>query len=166
MAEFQVPAALAPAYDGHNLSAQVVEFANPDEAIPTNHIRTTQNWAVDVSWEMRGIQTTFLVDQFHIRVFLEAIGPGAELALPAAGPRMIGTLVPPLSSCGGVACRQYNNATTGNQTRILTPAGTVPAGVYKMVTVVQLHDDAPPGTPYPIVGTVEGPIITFFNPGP
>lgn len=164
MADFQVPAALAAAYDGFNLNADVIEFANPDEAIPTNHIRTTQNWAVDVAWQMRGVQTTFLVDQFHIRVYLESIGPGPDFQLPIAGPRLVGTMVPPLALCGVDPCRTYNNATTGNLTRIVTPAGTVPAGVYKMVTLVQLYDDAPPGTPYPIVGTVDGPIITFFTP--
>jgi hypothetical protein len=161
MTDFQVPAALAPAYDGFNLQADVIEFANPDELIPTHHIRTTQNWAVDVSWEMRGVQTTFLVDEFHIRVFLESIGPGVELQLPIGGPVVVGTMVPPLAAGPS---RTYNNATTGNLTRILTPAGTVPAGVYKMVTLVQLYDDAPGGTPYPIVGTVDGPILTFFKP--
>jgi hypothetical protein len=40
----------------------------------------------------------------------------------------------------------------------------VPPGVYKLVTLVQLHDDGAPGNPYPVVATVEGPIVTIFQP--
>ena len=49
---------------------------------------------------------------------------------------------------------------------IHTAPGTVAPGVYKLVVRLQLHDDAPGATPYPIAGMVEGPFINFFNPGP
>ena len=103
---------------------------------------------------MNGAFVPFLVDEFHLRTFIESIGPGLEAALPLAGPVVVNTLSSPLQP-GNV--RQYS-------ANINVPAGTVPAGVYKVVTVVQMHDDAPPSSPYPIVATVEGPIITFFNP--
>ncbi|MCL6512748.1 MAG: hypothetical protein K6U78_18935 [Anaerolineae bacterium] len=158
MAHISVPAVLEPAYDGE-MEAQVIEIAEQDTPVPTNHIRTTQNWRVNVKWEMRGALAAFLVDEFRLRAFLESIGPGAELALPIGGPLVVNTMAGPLSFPGGVATRTYT-------ADINVPAGTVPPGVYKLVTTLQLHDDAPPGAPYPIAGMVEGPFLNFFNPGP
>jgi hypothetical protein len=153
MADFSVPLGTEPAYDG-TMQATVFELAAPDTPVPTNHIRTTQNWGVRVDWEMTGAFTPFLIDEFRLRAFVESIGPGAEMALPLAGPVIVNTLAGPL----GVGPKRTYSA------NINIPAGTVPAGVYKLVTLVQLHDDGAPGNPYPVVATVEGPIVTIFQP--
>lgn len=153
MSDFSIPLGTGAAYKG-DMTAQVFELASPDTPVPTNHIRTTQAWGVEVKWRMEGAFVPFLIDQFQLRSFIESIGPGLEAALPMGGPVVVNTLAAPLQA-GNV--REYS-------ANINVPAGTVPAGVYKVVTVVQLHDDAPPASPYPIVATVEGPILTFFNP--
>lgn len=158
MTDISVPVALEPAYDG-TMTAVVQEIASPDTPIPADHIRTTQNWRIHLEWETHGVLSQFLVDEFRVRAFLESIGPGAELALPIGGPLVVSTMAGALSFPGGVPRRDYT-------ADINVPAGTVPAGTYKLVTTLQLHDDAPPGTPYPIAGMVEGPVLNFFNPGP
>ena len=125
MADFSVPLGTEPSYDG-TMQATVFELAAPDTAVPTNHIRTTQNWGVKVDWEMTGAFTPFLIDEFHLRAFVESIGPEAELALPLGGPVIVNTLAGAL----GVGPKRTYSA------NVNIPAGTVPAGVYKLVTLV------------------------------
>lgn len=151
MSDFSVPAALHPAYHG-TLNATVFELASPDTPIPTNHIRTTQNWGVDATWEMEGVVTTFLVDEFRVHAYLEGIGSAApEIDL---GPEVVMTTA-------GVPSGPQKLSYSA---KINVAAGTVPPGVYKLVTLIQLFDDAPPANPYPIIGTVEGPMVTVFKP--
>jgi hypothetical protein len=103
---------------------------------------------------MTGAFTPFLIDEFRLRAFVESIGPGVEMVLPVGGPLIVNTLAGVLD----VGPKRTYSA------NIKIPAGTVPPGVYKLVTLVQLHDDGAPGNPYPIVATVEGPIATIFQP--
>ena len=115
-------------------------------------IDTDQAWGVKVDWEMHGILAKFLNATFELRILLESIGPGAELALPATVVE-VDTLSAPW--VGGQ--RVYSR-------KITIAAGTVPAGAYKLVTLLQLYDHANPGAkPYPVAGMVEGPIVNFFN---
>ena len=122
---------------------------------PPNHYKkndTDQAWGVKVDWEMHGILAKFLHATFELRILLESIGPGAELALPATVVE-VDTLSAPW--VGGQ--RVYSR-------KITIAAGTVPAGAYKLVTLLQLYDHANPGAkPYPVAGMVEGPIVNFFN---
>jgi hypothetical protein len=150
MPDFSVPLGTEPAYDG-TMQATVFELLAPDTPVPTNHIRTTQNWGVRVNWEMTGAFTPFLIDEFRMRAALESIGPGPELSF---GPVVVNTLAGVL---GAGPKRTY-------VANINIPAGAVPPGVYKLVTLIQLHDDGAPGNPYPIVATAEGPIVTIFQP--
>ena len=149
----EVPTPLAPgAYDG-TMQAATFEVAEPGEPEnPSQLIDTDQAWGVKVDWEMHGILAKFLHATFELRILLESIGPGAELALPASVVE-----VDSLSAPWVAGQRVYSR-------KITIAAGTVPAGAYKLVTLLQLYDHANPGAkPYPVAGMVEGPIVNFFN---
>ena len=45
MPNFSIPLGTGAAYQG-TMDAQVFELAAPDTPVPSNHIRTTQNWGV------------------------------------------------------------------------------------------------------------------------
>lgn len=149
----EVPVPLAPgAYDG-TMQAATFEIGNAGEfENPTQLIDTSESWGVKVDWEMHGILAKFLHATFELRILLESIGPGAELALPATVVEVDSLSTPWV---GGQRVYSRN---------IPIPAGTVPAGAYKLVTLLQLYDHANPGAkPYPVAGMVEGPIVNFFN---
>jgi hypothetical protein len=150
MPAFSIPAGTAAAYSG-NVDAFVFELASPDTPVPTHHIRTTQNWGVKVDWSVNGAFVPFLVDEFHVRLFIESIGPGVEVEQPTV---VVNTMSSPLLPGNS---RNYS-------TTISIAAGTIPEGVYKLACLVQMHDDVAPGTPFPIVSCVELPIVTIFKP--
>jgi len=156
MADFSVQIGLEPVYDG-TLNAEVFEIpdpADPDTFVPTNLIRTTQSWFVHVVWEMHGILASWLNADFEIRVYAESIGPGPEPALPVPGPVLVNTQSVPLLMPGFQ--RHYH-------TDIRFDPPTLPAGVYKLAVVVQLHDDGS-SLPVPVAGMIEFPLVTFFEP--
>jgi hypothetical protein len=146
---FSIPLGTDVAYKGQ-ADAQVFELASPDNPVPSHHIRTTQAWGVAVKWEVEGAFVPFLVDQFHVYAFIESIGPGPELKL---GPLVVNTMSVPL---------QAGNKRSYSASVPIAP-GMAP-GVYKLVIMVQLHDDAPPATPYPVVAAIELPLVTVFQP--
>ena len=147
MQPFSIPLGTGPSYAG-NVEAVVFEGGPPpDTSTPVNHIRTTQPWGVHVE----GAYVPFLVDEFRVRVFVESIGPGVELELPTV---KVGTM-----SAGLIPPNKRSYAVN-----VPIAAGAIPAGVYKLACLVQLHDDLAPGTPYPIVSCIELPVITVFEP--
>jgi hypothetical protein len=147
---FSIPLGTGAAYSGQ-ADAHIFELASPDNPVPTHHIRTTQDWGVRVRWEVEGAFVPFLVDEFHVYAFIESIGPGQELA---PGPVVVGTMSSPLLPGNK---RVY-------ETSVNIPKGTINPGVYKMAVMVQLCDDAPPATPYPVVAAIELPLVTVFKP--
>ncbi|MEP7286874.1 MAG: hypothetical protein ABI947_14045 [Chloroflexota bacterium] len=122
---------------------------------PTNIIRNDEQWNIKVDWEIHGMGVSFLPGQFHIRVFLESIGTGPEFNLPV---RFVDTTSAPLvTPPGPVPQRIYTQ-------NIAILLGAIPAGVYKIVTVIHLFQDMTNTLPYPIAGFVEGGMVYVFNP--
>jgi hypothetical protein len=123
---------------------------------PTNIIRTDQRWGVTLRWVTIGSLVRMVCGRWCLHIYLESIGPGPELRLPAP-PRHI-----PLNPCGahGSPPRVHYDIDLD------VPAGTVTAAhcstPYKCVTTVTYEDSC--GTPGPVTGFVEGPILQFFNP--
>jgi hypothetical protein len=150
MQPFQVPLGTEAAYSGQ-VDANVFELASPDTAVPTHHIRTTQDWGVSVNWTASGAMVPFLVDEFRVSLYIESIGPGADTV---RGPVVVNTMAGPLTPPN---TRTYHAS-------VDIPAGDFSPGVYKIAVLVQLHDDAGPGTPYPIVSSIELPLVTIFTP--
>jgi hypothetical protein len=151
MQPFSIPLGTASSYAG-NVDAAVYEGGPPaDTSTPVNHIRTTQPWGVHVEWTVQGSYVPFLVDEFRVRLFIESIGPGLEVVRP---PVVVPTMSVGLQP-GNV--RSYS-------ANVEIAAGEIPAGVYKLACLVQMHDDVAPGTPFPIVSCIELPIVTIFAP--
>ncbi len=48
---------------------------------PTSIIRTTDAWHIHVDWSTDGPLSVFLPGNWHVKAYLESIGPGQELDL-------------------------------------------------------------------------------------
>ncbi len=148
---------IAPVYDG-TMTSVVYEGSPFTVPTPNNIIRTDQDWGVHIEWTMSGVALLFLENfnpdaVFRLLTYLERIGPGAGAVLPNPAMEV------PITA-----------GTLAGNTRTYTadlqfPAGSVPVGNYHLTSVVQLyHDAAPAGTPVPIGGFIELPMVMFFNP--
>lgn len=140
------------AYTG-NMTAVAFEGPGP-QFLPKNVIRSDQNWGIKVDWEVEGALVDWLDATFHVTAHLESIGPGPEYTLPTIE---VPTLSVPLSG-GPAAKREYSQ-------NIDIAPGEVQAGIYKIVTTLQLYEAAS-GNPTPVAGFVEGGMIQIFDPGP
>ncbi len=143
-------------YDG-SMEAHTYEVAEPGVRATSRLIRTDQDWGVEVHWEMHGEEAHWFPGVFHLRTFLESIGPGPEYAIPALADPAVekgtldGTWYPADKQ------RLYSQ-------NIEIKANTINPGTYKVVTLLQLC--AQDGRKLPIAGMVEGPILDIFETKP
>lgn len=152
----EVPTPIAPnVYDG-TMQAETFEIAEPGLPVTTNLIRTTQDWGIKVKWEMHGPLAVFLDADFHIRGFLESIGPGTEYAQPVTD-IVVNTLSVPLTVTPDGPTREY-------EVDINIPKGTVEPHPYKLVAFIQLYSCCPKSHKYPIAGMCELPVVDIFEP--
>ncbi len=156
MSVIEIPVPIAPTIYNGTMDGYVFELAEPGLPVTTNLIRTTQDWGVKVKWTMTGPLASFLEAEFHLKVFLESIGPGNEYSLPPADV-IVNTLSVPLTFPGGVPTREY-------AVDIPIPAGTVEPHPYKIVAFLQLFSCCPGNRKYPVAGMYELPITDVFEP--
>jgi hypothetical protein len=156
MPAFETPYGPSPAYAG-TMEAKVFEAVPEREK---NIIRTDQDWGVILDWVMTGPLTASLDEEFQIQIFLESMGPGTEYALPAAGPHKVDTLagVPGIDPITLEENRTYQETLTINHA--VTP---IDPGTYRLTVTVQLFDKVS-GTPWPVAGFFEGPMLQFYTP--
>jgi hypothetical protein len=160
----EVPVPLAPvppgAYDG-TMDAHTFEAPELGLPVTSKLIRNDENWGVTVEWEMHGVLAAFLDGEFHLRVYYDSIGPGADGMLPPlpAGDVLVNALSGVLTFPAGVPTRNYTQ-------NIAVLPGGVPAGTYKLVVLLQLWSCCPTPHKYPIAGMVELRVIDIFEPGP
>jgi hypothetical protein len=122
-------------------------------ADPTTIIRTDQSWAVQVSWRNTGLATGMIDGQWHLHVFAESLGPGAEVMLTDLPEDHIFDLEPgPAPS--------YNRHFHVNAGAL--PVGPAGVTLYKLVTSLTYIDAA--GNRGPMAAYVEGPIIQVYDP--
>ncbi|HVO71436.1 MAG TPA: hypothetical protein VMT24_15405 [Aggregatilineaceae bacterium] len=141
------------AYSG-SMQATVFEATGPGPAYPpTKIIRTDQPWGVKVEWEMTGALVTWLNANFQIKVVLEKMGPGADVALP---PVLVNTLTGTLNPAIPSRSYSYN---------IKVAPHATPEGVYRVVVLLHLFDDGT-GDPAPIAGFADSGYIDIFQPAP
>jgi hypothetical protein len=121
---------------------------------PQTIIRTDQSWAVNVSWTTTGLVTGMIAGSWHLHVYLESIGPGADLDLTdAINPGHIIPLTPGISPVNYFV-------------HFDVLAGTVtapPAGILYKLAVTLTYFDAS-GAPGPMAAFEEGPLLQFYNP--
>jgi hypothetical protein len=139
---------LPTGFNVSNFSATVHEHTKVHA--PATIIRTDQVWAVRVRFETSGALSEVLPGTWHVGVYIESIGPGLEI--------QAGFVHVPLTPATGTVA--YN-------VDVVIPAGTVTvpdhqARPFKLVTTVSYM--WPGGTPGPMAGYLEGPIVQFYNP--
>lgn len=118
---------------------------------PSHVIRSDQDWGVQVEWEVNGPLTQWLDAQFRISVFLERIGTGSDIDLPIVNVHTLSEPYDPTAQS-----RTYKRDVNVN-------AGDIAPGVYKIVTCLQLFEQAT-GNPTPIAGLAEGRMVHIFDP--
>ncbi len=118
-----------------------------------NIIKTTQNWGIHFHWTSVGPVAEWLGAHFHLRAYLENMGPNLpEYQFPANDPLIVDTEAEPL-----------NNGVRFFERDIDVPAGSVEPGIYKLTCVIQVYDDNK-NEPVPVAGFCEGPLIEFYVP--
>lgn len=125
-----------------------------------NIVRIDQPWEVSLQWTVTGLVVPAMAGDFHLTVYLEALGPGADLDLPnVPGPDE--EVIAFTSGALGGLTRTFNHT-------ISFGAGTpaLPANVrqrsYKLIVAVTYTETD--GTPGPMAAFTEGPIVQFYRP--
>jgi hypothetical protein len=144
---FETPVDLAPGLSGQ-IEAELFEQGG---VVPTNVIRTNQDWYIDIHWELKGPVVPMICGKWCIHLYMESIGPAPELKLTDYNsPAYL-----PLDPCGDG--KYYY--------RLDVKKGTVTAEhcstPYKLVVAITYHNVC--GKPGPIAGFVELPIVQFFD---
>lgn len=126
-----------------DITAQVLDPAGitPPEKI----IRENDPWAVKANWHIQGPVAPIVGGDWKVSVYAESMGPGAEANLGSQNVAV--NSAPPPSP------RNYTAT-------INVPAGTLPAGVYRLVTVLNYSNL---GVPQEIAGFAEGPFVQIYD---
>ncbi len=160
--KFESP--FAPSVFDATITATAHEHAG---APPATIIRTDQSWAVNISWTTTGLATGMIAGFWHLHVFLESLGPGADLDLidpgPAGGPDE--HIIPLTPGASPVNYFVHFDVAAG---RVNIPTPVPAAGrLYKVVTSVTYREPGPGGAvgpPGPMAAYVEGPVLQFYQP--
>jgi hypothetical protein len=132
-----------------DIAAYVTEVDGVD---PTTIIDVNKDAKVHISWRLDGALTPFVCGHWCVSIFLESIGEGPELSLPAEPAE-----VPLHPEPGPKAYEAW----------ILIPAGTIApehcSVPYKLVSTVTYRTVK--GRPGPMAGFVEGPVLQFYDSG-
>lgn len=133
------------------LSGDIHAFTTQADSVePITILEADKDFKVHVHWYLEGNLTPFVCGTWCVSVFLESIGPGPELKLPAEPIRI------ELEPCPG---RNEYSAW------VLVPAGTIRSEhcsvPYKLVTTVTYR--TPKDRPGPMAGFVEGPVVQFYE---
>ncbi|MEZ4868367.1 MAG: hypothetical protein R3C14_43970 [Caldilineaceae bacterium] len=114
---------------------------------PANIIQTDDPWDVKVDWSISGVAAPFLGGDWKVTVYVESIGPGPE--------QQVGTTANvPLASVSPAFTRNYT-------TTVSVGAGTLPAGSYKLVTLLNYSNG---GLPQEMAAFDDGTIIQLYDP--
>lgn len=130
---------------GEITHAGIHEVTEP--VAPTTIIRTDQDWYVHLKWKLTGSLVGMIGGDWHIQTFLESIGLGFEGELNAPG-----DTVP------------VNPGSPEYEHEFHVKAGAVPAGTYKLSTTILYT--RPDGVPGPLAGSLDVPLVQFYDPGP
>ncbi|GAB4280194.1 MAG: hypothetical protein Kow0080_32880 [Candidatus Promineifilaceae bacterium] len=135
-------------FPGNLLSGQAVAAVRDPNGInpPNNIIQTDDTCFIDVRWHIVGAAAGFLGGEWKVTVYYESIGGGPEGQFPSQ--------TVPLSAAPATQHRDYS-------TTITVPAGTLPPGAYRLVTLINYSNL---GVPQEMAAFVEGPIMQVYDP--
>jgi len=144
-----------------SIEAQVYEKGEA----PSRIIDINDPWFVEVNWSLTGPLQRFICGTWDVDVYMESIGKGPELELPDEAFEAI-----PLNSKNGHYHVKFAVPAGFIKTHVEswreegTEGGFIPEReadiVYKMVATVTYKDQY--GTPGPIAGFVEFPMLQFY----
>ena len=135
------------------LSGDITGYVSEVDSVdPVTIIDVNKDFKVHINWALEGAFTPFICGSWCVNVFLESIGDGPELNLPAAPVDV------PLNPEPG---RNEYSAWQLIPARTIKPEHcSVP---YKLVSTVTYRTVK--GRPGPMAGFVEGPILQFYDSG-
>ena len=114
---------------------------------PSTIIQTDDAWNIVVEWSIDGVAAPFLGGDWHVRVFVESIGPGFA---GQVGP----TVDVPLASQPPGPPRNY-------EATVNVAAGFLAEGTYKIVALLN-YDVL--GDPQEMAAFHDGPIVQLYVP--
>ena len=136
--EPQLPGPYQYLFHGH-IQTQV---SDPQGTPAATVISMTDEWHLEVTWQLHGIFVPLLCGIWHVRAYLESIGPGPEL----------------------IIADEQTPMTGANNYRLLLripPNRPSEEGPYKLVTVITAKNQQ--GNPAPFAGFDEGPVLAFYS---
>ncbi|MBI1278663.1 MAG: hypothetical protein GC179_11105 [Anaerolineaceae bacterium] len=115
---------------------------------PLNIVRLSDPWHVHVQWSVNGSIVPLIAGTWHVRVYAESMGPGAEMEV---GSLDVAVNAEPLSGLS----RSYDR-------RIIVPANLagLTDGVYRITTVLTIDNGGARGM---IAAFDQGPLMQFFQ---
>jgi hypothetical protein len=135
--EPQFPEKWSNLFHGH-IETQITD----PHGIPANTIISlTDDWHLKVDWQVHGMFVPMMCGTWHVKVFLESIGPGPEIEAASADFVMTGD-------------SDYSH------TFFIGPRKPEKPGPYKLVTIITATNRK--GHPSPLAGYDEGPILQFY----
>jgi hypothetical protein len=134
-----------PAHLSGKVSSFVIDPEDPNT--PQTIIETDDHWEIQVDWSITGLIAPYIGGTWHVRAFLDDLDGG-----PFEGKVASADLA--LSTTGALPLpRKYS-------TRLKVAAGKVPAGVYRLMTVIN-YDNT--GKRLEMAAFSEGPILEFYD---
>ena len=145
---------LMPAFGVHcNCDVlEVTPAGGPGAVTSTQIIRTDQDFRITFDWETSGWLNYLIAGKWVLSVFVEKIGED-DASIPS-----------PLGRKERKSERQpYHYECSDSRNWIDVPAGTVSAGVYKLVTTMTFEGNSGYRAPIALFG--EGQMLQFYDVG-
>jgi hypothetical protein len=146
----------SPTGVGYNgtMEAEVYEVLEPGQLSSTQLIRVTQDWGIQIRFEMHDAGALFAHYTFDLTAFAESLGPGPEVSLGAVS---VDSLSVPYDALNG---QRVYGVPPAALVQIPVAAGTLPVGVYKLVVILQPRNGF--GDLQPFAGIVELKPVNIF----
>lgn len=132
-----------------SVTAHVHEYNSVD---PTNIIEADKDAKVHVIWNLSGPLAPFVAGTWYVSIFMERMGPGADLRVP-----LTPGLAIPLDPDTGINHYEAWVDIPANTVVITKDEGTVP---FRLVATVAYR--TPKGRPGPMAGFVEMAPVQFY----
>ena len=117
-------------------------ITDPHGQPATTIISMQDDWHLQVNWQVQGTLVPSIGDKWHIRAYVESIGPGPEVQVASRDIVMTG-------------------ATNYSETFFIGPNVPNQAGPYKLVVVLTSTNLL--NMPAPFAAYDEGPVLQFYS---